>query len=424
MFGSLKRKLQEAIQKVSKTISKDEPKQEPVAEKVPVEEIVEEAIDEKIEKLQELEEKIEEDKISSELRENIVEQEQILDEELDKKEESVKIIKKPELEEEKPVVHKPEIIQKHELIIKHEPIVHKYEKVVEEQPKKSIFSGIMKKVSEKKLSESDIAGVLKELQIVMLESDVALEVAEKLCDDIKSQLVDKAVKRGKVDDTIKEALKKSMFSIMNQEGIDIDEKIRRSQKPFTIVFVGFNGSGKTTTMAKFAYKFRKYKPVLAAGDTFRAASIEQIETHAKRIGASVIKHTYGADSAAVIFDAKKHAEAIGSRLVLADTAGRSHSNTNLMDELKKVIRVNSPDLKILVLDALTGNDIYDQARLFDEAVGIDAIILTKADVYDKGGAALSAAYTIKKPVIYLGVGQEYEDLKEFNPKEIVDSLLS
>jgi fused signal recognition particle receptor len=163
--------------------------------------------------------------------------------------------------------------------------------------------------------------------------------------------------------------------------------------------------------------------VIAAGDTFRAASIEQLEEHAKKLGLRVVKHRYGADSAAVIFDARKHAASAGSRLVVADTAGRSHSNANLMDELKKVVRVNKPELKILVLDSVTGNDIYEQARLFNDAVGVDAIILTKADVYDKGGAALSAAYTINKPILYLGTGQGYEDLAEFNAEDVVKSLL-
>lgn len=179
----------------------------------------------------------------------------------------------------------------------------------------------------------------------------------------------------------------------------------------------------TTTLAKLAHKFKHFKPVLAAGDTFRAASIEQLEEHGRRLGVKVIKHRYGADSAAVIFDAVKHAKAASSKLVLADTAGRSHANVNLMDELKKVIRVNKPDLKVLVLDALAGNDIYDQARLFDQTVGVDAVILTKADVYDKGGAALSAAYTLKKPILFLGVGQEYKDLQPFDAKKIVESLL-
>jgi len=179
----------------------------------------------------------------------------------------------------------------------------------------------------------------------------------------------------------------------------------------------------TTTLAKLAYKFKKFNPIFAAGDTFRAASIEQLEEHGRRLGVEVVKHRYGADSAAVIFDARKHAEAIGSKLVLADTAGRSHANTNLMEELGKVMRVNKPDLKVLVLDALTGNDIYDQANMFDKTVGIDAVILTKADVYEKGGAALSAAYALKKPILFLGVGQEHKDLQPFDAKKIVENLL-
>jgi fused signal recognition particle receptor len=179
----------------------------------------------------------------------------------------------------------------------------------------------------------------------------------------------------------------------------------------------------TTTLAKLARMLKEFEPVIAAADTFRAASIEQLEEHSRRLGFEIVKHKYGADSAAVIFDAKKHAAASGSKLVLADTAGRSHANVNLMDELKKVCRVNKPDMKILVLDALTGNDIYDQAKLFNDAVGVDAIILTKTDVYEKGGAALSAAYTIKKPILYLGTGQNYEDLKEFSPEAIANMLL-
>ncbi|MBI2076519.1 MAG: signal recognition particle receptor subunit alpha [Candidatus Aenigmarchaeota archaeon] len=179
----------------------------------------------------------------------------------------------------------------------------------------------------------------------------------------------------------------------------------------------------TTTIAKIASLYKKYRPVIAAGDTFRAASIEQLEEHVKRLGVDIVKHKYGADSAAVIFDAMKHAAAIGSKLVLADTAGRSHSNVNLMDELKKVVRVNKPDLKVLVLDSITGNDIVDQSKLFDEAVGVDAIILTKADVYEKGGAALSASHTIKKPILFLGTGQDYDDLIEFKPEEIVKNLM-
>jgi len=181
----------------------------------------------------------------------------------------------------------------------------------------------------------------------------------------------------------------------------------------------------TTSVAKLCYylKQNNLNPVIAAGDTFRAASIEQLEIHSKKINIDLIKQKYGSDSAAVIYDARKHAESQNKDVVLADTAGRSHSNVNLMDELKKVCRVNQPDLKIIVLDALTGNDIVEQTRRFEESVGVDAIILTKADVYAKGGAALSAVYTIKKPILFLGTGQNYEDLEKFEPKKIADEML-
>ncbi len=293
----------------------------------------------------------------------------------------------------------------------------------DEKKEKSIFKRFVKRVSEKTLTEKDIENILKELRMALLENDVAFPVVEKLCDDVKQSLLNKGVKRTKVDETIKESLRNSMLEVMQAGTIDLNEKIK-SKKPFVILFLGFNGTGKTTTIAKFANMFMKdYKIVLAAGDTFRAASIEQLEEHAKKLGLPIIKHKYGADSAAVIFDAIKYAKAHAIDIVLADTAGRSHSNVNLMDELKKICRVNKPDLKILILDSLTGNDIYEQSKQFDEAVGIDAIILTKADVYEKGGAALSASYTIKKPILFLGTGQEYSCLQEFKPKEIVDNLL-
>lgn len=317
-----------------------------------------------------------------------------------------------------------------EAIEKIKPLIEKAKveevpEIIEKEPeKKSLLHGLIKRVVEKKLSEGDVEPVIKELRKALLENDVALEAAEKICDETKAELLGKDVSRGKVGDSIKAALGSAILDVMQQDTIDIEDAIRNKSGPYLIMFFGFNGVGKTTTMAKIAHKYKKYNPILAAGDTFRAASIEQLEEHARRLGVELVKHKYGADSAAVIFDAVKHAAAKGGRLVLADTAGRNHSNVNLMDELKKVVRVNKPDLKILVLDSLTGNDIYDQSRLFNEAVGVDAIVLTKADVYQKGGAALSAAHTIKKPVLFLGVGQGYDDLKEFNAEEIVENLLN
>ncbi len=317
----------------------------------------------------------------------------------------------------------PEIKTEKKETVKPEPAV--VEKPKEE--KKGFLERIVKRVEEKTLTEEEVDSFLKDLNTALLESDVALEVADKICADVKKELVGKNTKRGKIEETINIALKNAMLDVMKQDKIDIEQLIEKkyseTKQPLLIIFFGFNGTGKTTSIAKFAHRLKKYRPVLAAGDTFRAAAIDQLEEHGRRIGVDVIKHNYGSDSAAVIFDAVKHAAARGSKVVLADTAGRSHSNVNLMDELKKVVRVNKPDLKVLVLDSITGNDIYDQSQLFSGAVGVDGVILTKADVYEKGGSALSASYTLKKPILFLGVGQEYGDLKDFVPEDVVKNLL-
>ncbi len=425
MFGSLKKRLQEAVDKVSKSISKEEKQEEPKQDAAMQPQIIEEKPamkDIEAEKTAKIEEKLQPERSFAEEKEIIAKKEpqkslQELIEEtkpeepkadleshIDKKIEELEELREKVREEKLPG----EIVESR----------LETERVSKEE-KRSLFG----RITEKKLTESEIEKILKELNIALLENDVAVEVAERISEDVKQELSGAVVKRGRAEDVIKDALRHAMLDVMKQERIDLADRIRNKDGPFTIMFVGFNGTGKTTCTAKLAYKFREFRPVLAAADTFRAASIEQLEEHGRRLGFRVVKHTYGSDAAAVIFDAKKHAAASGNKLVLADTAGRSHSNVNLMDELKKVARVNQPDMKILVLDSVTGNDIYDQCKLFNESVGVDAIILTKADVYERGGAALSAAYTLKKPILYLGVGQGYEDLREFKPEEIVKNLI-
>jgi fused signal recognition particle receptor len=240
--------------------------------------------------------------------------------------------------------------------------------------------------------------------------------------------VGKPVSRRGAEEMIQETFEKLILEIVDKGKVDLLKKIegaRKEGRPACFVFLGYNGSGKTTSIAKVT-KFlqkKKKKVVFAAGDTFRAASIEQIEFHGRKLGVNVIKHNYGADPAAVVFDARKHAESKGIDVVLADTAGRMHTNINLMDELKKVTRVNNPDLKILVVDSLTGNDVVNQVSKFNEEVGIDGLILTKMDVNEKGGSILSACYTSGKPVIFMGTGQEYDDIEEFDPKKFVSELL-
>ncbi len=279
----------------------------------------------------------------------------------------------------------------------------------------------VKRIAKKRIAEGDIDDFFAEIEPELLQANVALEAVEALKVGLKRELVGKEIKRGQAGRLIRDAFKRALLELFVQEKPDIF-KLKR---PVLLLFLGFNGSGKTTTIAKVANLLlkKKLKPVLAAGDTFRAASIEQLEEHARRLRVEVVKHKYGSDSAAVIFDARKHAEAKGLDFILADTAGRSHANVNLMDELKKVVRVNRPNLKILVLDSLTGNDAVEQARKFDEAVGVDAVVLTKVDVNEKGGSILSVAWAIRKPILWLGTGQKYDDLKPFDPEKFVEDLV-
>ncbi|WP_460127331.1 signal recognition particle-docking protein FtsY, partial [Thermococcus prieurii] len=265
------------------------------------------------------------------------------------------------------------------------------------------------------------------LELELLEADVALETVEALREKIKEKLVGKKVRigtnKGKL---IEEALREAILEILTPEKkIDLLEMIRsKEEKPFVIVFVGFNGSGKTTTIAKLANWLKKngLSVVIAASDTFRAGAIEQIEEHAKRVGVKVIKHDYGADPAAVAYDAIQHAKARGVDVVLVDTAGRNELNRNLMDEMKKIVRVTKPDLVIFVGDSLSGNAVVEQAKQFNEAVRIDGVILTKLDADARGGAALSISHAIGAPILFVGVGQGYDDLKPFDEKWFVDRI--
>jgi fused signal recognition particle receptor len=202
--------------------------------------------------------------------------------------------------------------------------------------------------------------------------------------------------------------------------------VERLERPVHIVFVGINGTGKTTSIAKLTHRLLKsgHTVVLAAGDTFRAGAIDQLGIHASRLGVKMIKHQAGADPAAVIYDAVQYAKAHKIDFVLSDTAGRMHTNLNLMSQMEKICRVNTPDLIIFVDEAVAGNDAVERAAQFNEAVPIDGSILTKIDADAKGGAAISIAYITGKPILFFGIGQHYEDLKKFDPNWFVDQLFN
>ncbi|MFH0711043.1 MAG: signal recognition particle-docking protein FtsY, partial [Candidatus Aenigmatarchaeota archaeon] len=299
---------------------------------------------------------------------------------------------------------------------------------VKEEPKKKgffekVFGKVVKKVVEKKLSENDVMPILSDLENGLIEGDVAYEVAEKVKNDLKKILVDREIKRGTENRIVTESIKNSLMEILNVPQVDLIS-LGKGKKPYLIVFFGFNGSGKTTSMAKVGKWLIEngHSCVFAAADTFRAAAEEQLEEHATRIGVKVIKHQYGADPAAVIYDAVEHAKANGIDFVLADTAGRAHTNKNLMDQMQKIVRVNKPDLKLLVIDSLTGNDAVIQARMYNE-IGIDGLIFTKVDVNEKGGAILSVTHELKKPILFIGLGQEYKDFQRFDAEKFVSLIM-
>jgi len=283
------------------------------------------------------------------------------------------------------------------------------EKPVKKDKKKPSFISKLNLI--KNLEKSKLRKLLDELEEGLLVNNVAYSVTEEL---------KKTIKDSKPKE-LKKTLEKKLKEILSAEKIDI----YKGDKPIKILFVGVNGVGKTTTLAKLAAHLQKKKKkvVIAAGDTFRAAAIEQIQEHADKLKINLIKHSYGSDAAAVAFDAIEHAKAKKLDYVLIDTAGRSHANEDLMRELEKVKRVSKPDFTILVVDSMTGNDAVDQAKFFGEKIGIDGIILTKTDADERGGAIISVAHETGKPILFLGTGQKYTDLKEFNADDIIKQIL-
>ncbi|MFX1302343.1 MAG: signal recognition particle-docking protein FtsY [Promethearchaeota archaeon] len=288
---------------------------------------------------------------------------------------------------------------------------------------KNVFSSFVKKT----LTEKKLDNAINDLRLLLLSNDVAIDTADEICNKIIDSFKGKQI--GRLSSTQKmlfEVLKETITEILTpREEIDLLEEIKKKGKPYVLVFLGVNGTGKTTTMAKIAYFLKKngFSIVAAAADTFRAAAIEQLSYHMEKVGIRVIKHEYKSDPASVAYDAIEHAKAKNIDVVLIDTAGRQVTDKNLMIEIQKICRVAQPDLVIFIGDSLAGNDALFQAREFNKHVGIDANILTKIDADAKGGAALSISFETKKPIIFLGVGQSYQDLTPFDRDLFISNIL-
>ena len=311
-----------------------------------------------------------------------------------------------------------------------EPLIEKAKK--EEKIKLSLstrLKGVFSK--EVKLGESDIDNFTDELMLTLLQSDVSYETTDKFINSLKETLKSSTFEsrniREGVSDCVRSELSKVLKEGMPKEQLlhIVKSRLDAGMKPVSIMFLGPNGTGKTTTMAKIAYMFKKngISSVFSASDTFRAAAIEQTSFHASKIGMPVIKGSYGADPASVAFDAIEYAKAHSSDTVLIDTAGRQETNKNLLNEIKKMEKVAKPDITIYVGESTAGNRIAEQVAEFLKYIKIDGIILTKLDCDAKGGNAISLSDVTGLPIFFFGTGEGYEELMEFNPSFIIDSLV-
>lgn len=294
------------------------------------------------------------------------------------------------------------------------------------EPRLTMATKLKKAIVRKaSIKEEDVHSLLEDFTTSLLEADVAISVAEKISEDIKKRLVGKEIS-GKDDVKMisEQAIKDSLRDVLKQEKIDLLARVS-SKKPYVILFLGPNGHGKTSTIGKIAKYLQKnsLSSVIAAADTFRAASIEQVEKIAGRVGVKVIKQNYGSDPAAVCFDAIKYAEAHKVDVVLIDTAGRSELNVNLMEQMKKIVRVAKPDMKLYIGEALAGNAALEEAKKFNETVGLDGIIMTKVDCDVKGGSLLSVAYVVKKPVLFITTGQELDNIAKFDENWFIEKVI-
>ncbi|RCH73244.1 MAG: signal recognition particle-docking protein FtsY [Candidatus Poseidoniales archaeon] len=275
-----------------------------------------------------------------------------------------------------------------------------------------------------------LENILEELETDLLMADMGHDAVSDVMTTLRGSLIGARLNRkADLNEVIEKALRASLLSLLQAGYWDFDKTVKSfaSQgKPVSIMMVGVNGTGKTTTSAKIANRLKNqgYSVVLAAADTFRAGAIDQLANHAERLGVRCIRSQRGGDAAAVARDAVESATARGEDIVIIDTAGRMQNKINLMEELRKVHRVTRPHLVLFVADALAGNDAVVQAREFQRMLSFDGAVLCKLDTDAKGGAALSISHTTGRPIVLAGVGQGYDDLRDFDPDWLIDSILA
>ncbi len=287
------------------------------------------------------------------------------------------------------------------------------------------FSDSVKQIQETQLSEKQLIEPLENLEMHLLQHNVAVEVTDYIIETLRKELAGIQIERSQREQYITNTIYDTIYDLLQEASCDTTELLNRWKQynPALLLFVGANGAGKTTAIAKTAKFLQGADVVLAAGDTFRDASIEQLQKHADHLQVKCISQEYGSDAAAVIYDAKEHGEKYRADFVLADTAGRAHTNTNLMEELRKICRVTEPNGIILVVDATIGNDVIEQIKQY-EPLSLDGVIVTKTDADTRGGTILTIATKAPAPIIFLGTGQSYEDLTAFEPESVTKQLLA
>ncbi len=445
MFELLKKKISSFADKFKQAIEKKteeralgqaEEKEKPKAREEPIAKPVEKTVFEKPKKEAKEKEKLEkrlseEEKIWKDAEKEVQQEEK---KEGKTEEKIFEKRKEPEFETEKkefepPNIEKEEPREEPETTIVKKKSFFGIPKIFEKKRElkaKIGIGGTVKRLlrAEITIEEKDLEELLEELELSFLEADVEQGTAQEITKEMRKRIAGKKIPASLgIDWAIKKEIREILLEMMKTEQVDLLE-MANQHKPLKILLLGPNGSGKTTSIAKLTKFFEnnKIQCIWSASDTFRAASIEQLEKHAEKLGIRVVKHNYGADPAAVAFDAIKAAEAKKIGVVLIDSAGRQETNKNLMEELKKIVRVAKPDLKIYVGESFTGQALLQQAEEYHKAIGIDGFILTKIDCDAKGGTTISLLYKLKKPILFVGTGQEYKDLEKFNPEFVLNKI--